>query len=150
MTDSGNHSGDGLRRTCQRACEAQCCRYFTVVLPAPRHRADFDEISWFLAHEDISVYVEGRRWHLEVRNRCKYLMDDSLCAIYENRPEVCREHNMEACEYPRQPRHSLQFDTKEEFDAWWARKRERERRRRKRKSRQSVRSSAARGASRRR
>jgi len=121
-----------MRRRCQDRCQARCCRYITVMLPAPKQKADFDELSWFLAHEDISVYVESRRWHLEVRSRCKYLTSHNLCRIYESRPEVCRGYETDSCEYPARPTHALHFDTRDEFDAWWARKRERERRRRER------------------
>ena len=122
---------------CQHQCKARCCRYITVVLPAPGQKADFDELSWFLAHEDISVYVEGRRWHLEVRSRCKHLTKSNLCGVYDNRPVVCRGYETDTCEYPDRPKHALHFDTQDEFDAWWARKRERERRRRKQRARKA-------------
>jgi len=124
-------TADEQHRICQHECKARCCRYITIKIPAPKVKADFDEISWFLAHRDISVYVESRFWHVEVRNRCKYLTRSNLCSIYENRPDVCRNYDVEACEYPARPKHTLQFDTKEDFDVWWARKRQRERRRRK-------------------
>ena len=129
------------QRRCQHDCQARCCRYITVMLPAPKQKADFDELSWFLAHEGISVYVEGRRWHLEVRNRCKYLTKANLCRIYEDRPEVCRGYETEECEYPERPAHTLHFDTRDEFDSWWARRRAREKRRR----RQRARAAKARG-----
>lgn len=119
---------------CQHQCKARCCHYITVVLPAPRHKADFDELSWFLAHENISVYVECRRWHLEVRNRCQHLTQSNLCGIYDNRPVVCRSYATDVCEYPVRPKHTIHFDTKDEFDAWWTQKRERERRRRKQRA----------------
>jgi Fe-S-cluster containining protein len=123
------------RRICQELCEARCCRYITIHIDAPRLKADFDEISWFLAHENISVYFHGRRWHVEVRNRCKYLTRNNLCSAYDDRPLVCRSYDSDECEYPDRPKHDLHFDTKQEFDAWWARKRERERRRRRRRAR---------------
>ena len=133
------------RRKCQHKCRARCCRYITVQLPAPKRNADFDEVSWFLAHEDISIYVEGRRWHLEARNRCKYLTRHSLCAIYESRPDVCRCYDTDACEYPRRPAHTLHFDTRKEFDAWYAKRRERDRRRRKQRARRSNKLKVTRG-----
>lgn len=125
------------RRICQELCEARCCRYITIHIDAPRLKADFDEISWFLAHENISVYVQGRRWHVEVRNRCKHLDSNNLCTIYENRPLVCRDYDSDECEYPSRPRHRLHFDTKEGFDAWWARKKERERTRRRQRAKRA-------------
>ena len=124
----------GQRDICQSVCKARCCRYVTVQIKAPKDKADFDELSWFLAHEHISVYFEGRRWHVEFRTRCKHLNRANLCSIYETRPLVCRGYDAEACEYPARPKHDLHFDTKEEFDHWWEAKRERERRRRRRRA----------------
>jgi Fe-S-cluster containining protein len=138
MADEPGAALDADQQVCQKECNARCCRYLTVYLPAPRQKADFDELSWFLAHENTSVYVEGRRWHLEVRTPCRYLNENNLCTIYEHRPDVCREYSLDACEYPRRPAHTLHFDCKEEFDAWWERRRERERRRRARRSGKST------------
>jgi len=103
---------------CQDHCQARCCRYLTVQIPAPTRKCDLDELSWFLAHEHITVYVESRRWRLEVRTRCKYLTADNLCAIYETRPEVCRDYHPKTCEFPARPKHTLEFDQMEDFDAW--------------------------------
>jgi Fe-S-cluster containining protein len=117
---------------CQQECQARCCRYITVQLPAPKNVRDLDEIAWWLAHHDVSVYVESRRWHLEVRVRCKYLNDDNLCVIYEHRPRVCRDYDTAACEYPGRPEHALQFDSMDDFNYW------REKKRRTRAARRSA------------
>ncbi len=134
MAGTIDTTNDQLHR-CQHLCQARCCRYLTIMIPAPRRKVDFDELSWFLAHEDVSVYFNDRRWHVEVRNRCRHLSADNLCAIYETRPGVCRSYDGEECEYPSRPRHDLQFDTKEEFDAWWRKKQGRERKRRQQRAR---------------
>ena len=110
------------RRTCQHLCKARCCRYVVVQIRAPRLKADYDEISWFLAHERVSIYYHHRRWHLELRTRCRNLTPNNLCAIYHTRPIVCRGYDADSCEYPARPRHDLQFDTKAEFDSWWEKK----------------------------
>ena len=121
MKERGNPAA-AARRRCQFECKSRCCRYITIVIPAPRCRADLDELSWFLAHQNISVYVEARRWHVEVQNRCKHLGKNNLCETYENRPGICREYATGFCEYPERPHHSLHFDTKEAFDSWRARR----------------------------
>jgi Fe-S-cluster containining protein len=128
-------TADEVRRRCQHDCKARCCRYLTIQIPAPRLKRDFDELSWFLAHENVSVYIECRRWHVEVQNRCKHLTQDNLCDDYENRPDVCRTYSGDVCEYPERPLHDTQFDSQEEFNAWWARRRERERRKRRARAR---------------
>jgi hypothetical protein len=115
---------------CPLVCEARCCRYITTILPPPKRKVEFDELSWFLAHEGVSIYVQGRRWHLEVAVTCRYLRPDNLCAIYENRPSVCRDHEPEACEHSAAIEYALHFKTREEFDRWCAERREREKRRR--------------------
>jgi Fe-S-cluster containining protein len=118
------------QRVCQELCEARCCRYVTVQIDAPRVKADFDEIAWWLAHENVSVYFYGRRWHVEMQTRCKHLAPDNLCGAYGARPAVCRDYAAEECEYPERPRHDLQFNTREEFEGWWEKKQDRARRRR--------------------
>jgi uncharacterized protein len=121
MAKTAATRGDHTDR-CQHQCQARCCRYITLQIDAPKRKCDFDELSWFLAHENVAVYRESRRWHVEVQNRCKYLTEENLCGAYENRPEVCRSYDAANCEYPARPKHELQFDTREQFDAWWARK----------------------------
>lgn len=120
-------------RVCQEKCGARCCRYITVILPPPKRKADFDEWSWFLAHENIAIYFTGQ-WHMEVRNKCRYLDDQNRCTIYERRPDVCREYEVESCEFSGDTEHKLHFETKEEFDKWWEAKRRRERARRKKRT----------------
>lgn len=128
---SAESEAQRLRRRCQVECGARCCRYITHIMRAPRRKCDFDEIAWFLAHEHVSVYVEARRWHLEVRTPCRYLTPENLCANYDQRPQVCRDYSQEFCEFPRRPRHSLHFDTKEEFDLWMEKRRKARRSRKK-------------------
>jgi len=123
-------SANTQRDICQYECRARCCRYITIQIDAPRLKADFDEIAWWLAHENVSVYFFGRRWHVEIQTRCKHLTKDNLCGSYEDRPAVCHDYNTDECEYPERPRHDLQFDTREQFEIWWKKKRDRARRRR--------------------
>jgi Fe-S-cluster containining protein len=124
---------DELAARCQRECQARCCRYITVQIDAPKNGRDLDEISWWLAHREVSVYVESRRWHLEVRTPCRNLSDENLCVIYADRPDVCRSYKTEACEYPARPHHTLQFDGRDDFEYW--REGQRKRRNAKRRAR---------------
>jgi Fe-S-cluster containining protein len=126
---------DQAARTCQRACRAKCCRYITTVLEPPRRKVDFDELGWFVSHEGVSVYVQGRRWHLQVATRCRYLTPGNLCAIYDTRPDVCRDYDPKDCEHDAKLEYSLYFDTKDDFDRWYAKRLERQRKRRRAASR---------------
>ncbi len=123
---------------CQQECGARCCRYLTVQIPAPKNVRDLDEISWWLAHHHVTVYVESRRWHLEVRTPCKYLTADNLCGGYEVRPKVCRDYDPENCEYPGRPVHTLEFDTRDDFDGWREKKRAQRRKQAKARARKRA------------
>jgi len=81
-----------------RACEAKCCRYFSLELDTPRAKNDFENIRWFLAHKDVSVFVEKRKWYLQVNNVCEYLTKEHKCKIYSKRPTICSEHDNSSCE----------------------------------------------------
>ena len=108
---------------CRDKCGARCCSYITVQIPAPKSVRDLDEISWWLTHHHVIVYVESRRWHLEVRTACKFLTGDKLCGIYEDRPGVCRQYDPKSCEFPARPVHTLEFDSRDEFEGWREKKR---------------------------
>jgi Fe-S-cluster containining protein len=73
-----------------------------VALPLqrnPKKWSDFEEIRWFLTHEDVNVFVDDGDWYLLVQRTCKYLRPDNMCGIYETRPYICREYSTDKCEY---------------------------------------------------
>lgn len=136
-------AGKGEAPPCQR-CPARCCKYFALEIDRPTTPKDHDQIRWYLLHRDVVVWVQDGEWYLEVRNRCRELLDDDRCDIYETRPEVCREYGwpVGSCEhYEEDLRFDHHFESAEQFEAWskvelekrerrLARRRERERRRR--------------------
>lgn len=79
-------------------CGSMCCTYFCLEIPGPRSRRDFEDLRWYVCHENCRVYRSDGTWHLLVENRCRNLRDDGRCAAYENRPAICREYEPEACE----------------------------------------------------
>ena len=80
-------------------CSGLCCRYIALPLDNPETVRDYDNIRWYLLHENIIVFVEKKQWYLGVLNRCKHLMDDNRCGIYETRPRVCRGFSTDNCDY---------------------------------------------------
>jgi uncharacterized protein len=86
-------------RACPPECGALCCKYIVRKIPAPRTRRDFDELYWFLCHEKVAVYVEQRGWYLLVEVACQHLDRKLRCRIYPERPDVCRLHARQKCEY---------------------------------------------------
>jgi Fe-S-cluster containining protein len=80
-------------------CSALCCRYFALPMDNPRTVDDYDNIRWYLMHENVVVFVEKKQWYLGVLTKCKHLQDDNRCGIYETRPRVCRTYSTENCDY---------------------------------------------------
>jgi len=85
--------------SCPETCKASCCQYIVNKIRAPRTKPDFDEIYWFLCHDNMVVYIERRKWYLLVETPCRYLDKKYRCKIYSKRPYVCRQHSEDECEY---------------------------------------------------
>lgn len=91
-------------------CAALCCRYISLPIDNPTTRKDYDDIRWYLIHQNIVVYIEKKQWYVGVLNRCKHLQDDNLCGIYETRPGVCRKYTTDNCDY-----HGGEYDFEQLF-----------------------------------
>ena len=76
-----------------------CCTYFTHQIDAPRSMEDFDLLLWQVSHASTQVYKDEDGWFLLVNSRCLHLQPGGLCGIYENRPQVCRDHSNDDCEF---------------------------------------------------
>ncbi len=80
-------------------CAALCCRYFALPIQTPETRKDYDDIRWYLCHENVAVFIEDDTWYLAVMNKCKHLQKDNRCGIYETRPKICRGYSTDNCDY---------------------------------------------------
>lgn len=80
-------------------CVALCCRYFAFAIEKPETHRDFEDIRWYMLHEDVIVFVEEGDWYIQVNRRCKALLPDNRCGIYENRPSICRGYTTEGCDW---------------------------------------------------
>lgn len=80
-------------------CPAACCRYLALPIDAPHRKRDYDDIRWYLMHENISVFVEEGDWYVQFQTRCKNLGEDHLCMVYETRPDICSEYEADGCDY---------------------------------------------------
>ena len=83
---------------CDR-CVALCCRYIALPLDTPESASDFDDIRWYLMHENIHVFVEDDTWYMGIAARCKNLAQDNRCLVYETRPRICRGYDTDECEW---------------------------------------------------
>ena len=93
------------KKTCED-CDAMCCRYIAMEIDTPEEEDDFENIKWYVAHKNVSVYVEEDGvWNLEFNTPCAFLRDDGKCAIHEDfvdnpkvkRPKICKEYSAENC-----------------------------------------------------
>lgn len=76
-----------------------CCSYVTSALDTPRSKADFQHLLWQVSHANVEIYKEKQGWYLLVNGRCEHLQGDGRCAIYEQRPAICREYDNDFCEF---------------------------------------------------
>jgi Fe-S-cluster containining protein len=66
---------------------------------SPRSVDDFDQILWQVSHKNTHVFKDDDGWYLLFLNECEHLQQDGRCGIYEIRPQICREHSNDYCEY---------------------------------------------------
>ncbi|WP_240911139.1 YkgJ family cysteine cluster protein [Paludisphaera soli] len=96
-------------------CTGKCCRYFSTPIETPTAWDDYDAIRWYLAHELTLVYVHEETWYLLVSSKCQYLLEDYRCAIYHDRPKICREYTTKDCEYDDDWSFDKVFETPEQI-----------------------------------
>lgn len=83
-----------------KKCNGLCCRYFALPIDTPTDREDYENIRWYLAHENVSVFVEDGEWYVNIKNKCRHLSEeDYKCLIYETRPPICRKYKTQNCDF---------------------------------------------------
>jgi Fe-S-cluster containining protein len=80
-------------------CTAACCRYVALPIDTPTCARDFDDMRWYVMHENIAVFVEDGEWFIQIHTPCRQILPDGRCAIYETRPAICREYTTADCDY---------------------------------------------------
>lgn len=93
----------GVRITSENKCGfcagSKCCTYITQHLDTPRSMDDFDLLLWQVSHRGVSLYKDPDGWFLLVEAPCVHLQADGGCGIYADRPQICRDHSNEYCEF---------------------------------------------------
>ena len=78
---------------------AKCCTYVAVGINAPTTPKLATEILWHLYHQGVSVCRdEAGEWYVQFEARCRNLGEGNLCAVYLNRPHICRAYDDQVCE----------------------------------------------------
>ncbi len=80
-------------------CTAVCCKYLALPIETPTTQGDFDDIHWYLMHENVTVFVEDGDWYIQFATRCRSLQADLRCGVYETRPRICRQYKAGECDY---------------------------------------------------
>ena len=77
----------------------RCCTYVAVGINAPRTLRFATDVLWYLYHENVSVHLDADGdWAVVFDSRCRNLQDDLHCAVYEQRPHICRGFDETGCE----------------------------------------------------
>ena len=92
-------------------CTGRCCRYVALPIEEPTSWSDYDDIRWYVMHEDVAVFVEAGTWYLLVHRTCTHLLPDNRCGIYDDRPRICRSYSTENCEYDDDNLYDKLFET---------------------------------------
>ena len=101
------------------ACGAKCCGYFCFEIDEPTEFDDFENIRWFLCHKDITVHVDEGDWYISIDNPCMMLDETNRCRVYDDRPLICREYEMDNCdETPGGYDYEVEFRTPEEIEQY--------------------------------
>jgi len=102
---------------------ARCCTYVAVGINGPTSPKRATEILWHLYHEGVSVCRdEEGEWYLQVQSRCRNLGEGNLCAIYENRPHICRDYDDQGCEVNAPQKGLIEFSHPAAFLEYLSRK----------------------------
>lgn len=75
-----------------------CCSYIALEIDGPATLRGATDILWYLYHQGVAIYFDGDEWMVQIDTRCRNLQDDNRCAIYETRPQICREFDEKSCE----------------------------------------------------
>jgi Fe-S-cluster containining protein len=124
---------------------AQCCRYIATQIDDPTAFKDYENIFWYLAHRDVSVYIDHEGdWYLEFRTLCRHLTPSATCEIYAERPLICEDYSFEECEVTtREPGYRTRFESHEQLLDWLRERRPKAYQRYMRRRRELVRRRAA-------
>ena len=94
---------EGVEITPENKCgfctNSLCCHYVTQEIDTPRSKYDYEHLLWQVSHPGVSAYKDSDGWTLMFATTCTHLREDGRCGIYEVRPQICRDHSNDFCEY---------------------------------------------------
>ncbi|MCK5849313.1 MAG: YkgJ family cysteine cluster protein [Kiritimatiellae bacterium] len=106
------------------ACGAKCCKYMALEVDTPTCKHDYDNIRWYLHHKNVHAFIDHDNcWFIEFETHCDKLDENNMCACYEDRPKICRDHGdgeeIAECEFhaDHEP-HQVRFSSADEFERY--------------------------------
>lgn len=84
---------------CDLCTNSKCCTYVTQQIDTPRSKYDFEVLLWQVSHQGVGAYKDDDGWFIMFDSRCRHLLADGRCNIYDDRPTICRSHSNDYCEY---------------------------------------------------
>ena len=94
---------NGIKVTSDNKCSfctgSICCTYVTQHIETPRSKEDFRQLLWQVSHDHTKIYKDDDGWTLLVEGSCQHLQINGGCGIYNERPDICREHTNDYCEF---------------------------------------------------
>jgi Fe-S-cluster containining protein len=98
-----------------------CCRYIALEIDTPEDEEDWDNIYWYLLHQNVWVWIDNDdSWNLQFNTPCEKLTKEGWCGIYDERPNLCKRYSSENCEkYGDGKSYKLLFKNAEEFQKWF-------------------------------
>ena len=123
---------NGIKVTNENKCSfctgSICCTYVTQHMETPRSKEDFRQLLWQVSHQNVKLYKDDDGWTLLVDGKCQHLHVNGDCGIYDVRPDICREHTNDYCEFdaPSEDGFDLYFENyfdllkycKKRFKSW--------------------------------
>jgi Fe-S-cluster containining protein len=103
----------------------KCCRYVAVEVDGPVSVRGVSTALWLVYHRSVSVYQShDGAWFALFPADCENLMPDGLCGVYETRPFLCREYDVDGCEGTSgDAPEKVRFDDGASLGAWLREKR---------------------------
>lgn len=84
---------------CDRCLPAKCCSAVAMEIDKPTALEDYENLLWYVAHDNIHLFIEGKSWFMNIISRCDFLGLDNRCMGYERRPQICRDYSLDDCEF---------------------------------------------------
>jgi hypothetical protein len=84
---------------CDLCSNSKCCTYITQQIDTPTSKYDFEILLWQVSHQHVGAYKDEDGWFIIFESRCAHLEMDGRCAIYQDRPTICRSHDNDFCEF---------------------------------------------------